>query len=260
MTLRSCRNLLLTLCILLLACPVDAAWAFVSGAVCLQTNPTTKKQVTKAVTAGNLIIIAFANGDATSPSAISDGGVNTYTACAGSPTNDGTNAAGVAMWWAIAATSATITTTVTANATTFIGTSMAEYSGNASSTPNDGGAGTANITGSTTTDAMKSGSFSPATDGVLVVSTIVDDGASPTVTQFTAGTGFTKRTTASRDPNGAGESTFAVEDIVQSSHAAINPSWTEAAADKAVAMACAFKVATGGVITPTRSLLGVGTN
>lgn len=215
------------------------AWAFVTGAA------TKTKTVTKSVTAGNLLVCCFVGGDGTTTPTISDG-VNTWTAATASPIKDATNNNTSAMWWAVAATSVSITITITDTPATFNGTAVGEWSGNAASALGDGSAGTANIAGSTATDGQLTGSFSTAADGDLIVSFMVDDGNSPVVTQYTAGTGYTKRTTCSVDPGGANDMTYAVEDQVQSAHGSINPSWTAASSQAAIGLSAAFKVASAG--------------
>lgn len=223
------------------------AWVFVSAAA------TKTKTVTKSVTAGNLLVCGFACGDGTTTPTISDG-VNVWTPVGASPIKDVTNAAGVAMWWAIAATTASIVIAITAAPTTFNGTWIAEYSGNAASALDAGSAGAANIAGSIVADAMKTGAFTPSADGCLVVSFINDDGNTRLATQYTAGSNpvvFSKRATASVDPAGGIDTTYAVEDAVQVTAASINPTWTEAVADAAVGIAAAFKAAVvGGSFPP----------
>lgn len=217
------------------------AWAFITGAA------TSTKTVTKSVTAGNLLVCGFAGSDGTTTPTISDG-VNTWTAVTASPVLDATNAASVSMWSAVAATTASITITITYTPTTFNGTWLGEWSGNAASGVNAGSTGAANIAGSTTADAMKTGAFTPSVDNCLIVSFINDDGTTATVTQYTAGTSpvvFTKRATASVDPAGGADTTYAVEDAVQGTAASINPSWTETKIDAAVGIGAAFKPATG---------------
>ncbi len=217
------------------------AWAFVDAAA------TSTKTVTKSVTTGNLLVCGFACGDGTSTPTISDG-INSWTAVGASPIKDTTNAAGVSLWWAVAATTTSITITITATATTFNGTWVAEYSGNAGASLDAGSAGLANIAGSTGADAMKTGAFTPSVDGCLIISFINDDNNARSSTQYTAGTNpvvFTKRATASKDPAGASDTTYAVEDAVQVTAASINPSWTEAVADVAVGIGAAFKPSTG---------------
>src|SRR5260221_13912314 len=130
------------------------AWTFVDAAA------TSTKTVTKSVTTGNLLICGFACGDGTSTPTISDG-VNSWTAVGSSPIKDTTNNAGVSMWWAVAATTASIIITITATPTTFNGTWIAEYSGNAAASLDAGSAGLTNIAGSTSADAMKTGAFTP---------------------------------------------------------------------------------------------------
>lgn len=217
------------------------AWAFVTAAA------TSTKTVTKSVTAGNLLVCGFAGSDGTTTPTISDG-VNSWTPVSASPVFDTTNAASVSMWSAVAATSASITITITYTPTTFNGTWLGEWSGNAAASVNAGSAGAANITGSLSADAMKTGAFTPSVDNCLIVSFINDDGTTATATQYTAGTNpvvFTKRTTASVDPAGGADTTYAVEDAVQGVAASINPSWTEAKIDAAVGIGAAFKPATG---------------
>lgn len=217
------------------------AWAFITAAA------TSTKTVTKSVTAGNLLVCGFAGGDGTTTPTISDG-VNTWTAVTASPVLDTVGAASVSMWSAVAATTASITITITYTPTTFNGTWLGEWSGNASSSVNAGSAGTPNLNAGTGADAQKSGAFVPSVDNCLIVSFINDDGNTETSTQFTAGTNpvvFTKRATASIDPGGTSDTTYATEDAVQGTAASINPSWTQAFADRAVAIGAAFKPATG---------------
>lgn len=216
------------------------AWAFVTGAA----NST--KTVTKNVTAGNLLVCGFAGSDGTTTPTISDG-VNTWTPVSASPVFDTTNAASVSMWSAVAATTGSITITITFAPATFNGTWLGEWSGNAASGVNAGSAGAANIPGSLTAEAMKTGAFTPTADNCLIISFINDDGTTATTTQYTAGASpvvFTKRTTLSVDPAGASDTTYAVEDAVQGAAASINPSWTEAKIDAAVGIGAAFNPAT----------------
>lgn len=215
------------------------AWAFVTGAA------SANKTVTKSVTSNNLLVCGFACGDGTSTPTISDG-VNSWTLVGASPVKDATNAASVSMWWAIAATTASITITITATPTSFNGTAIAEYSGNAAASLDAGSAGTANIPGNTGVNAMLTGAFTPSSDGCLIVSLINDDGGANGSVQYTAGTTpitFTKRTTCSIDPGS--ETTYAMEDGTQVTAASINPSWTEALAHTAVAISAAFKPTSG---------------
>src|SRR5258706_13702364 len=121
-------------------------WAFVGAAA------TNTKTVTKSVTAGNLLLCGFACGDGTSTPTISDG-VNVWTPVGASPIKDTTNAAGVSLWWAVAATTGSITITITATATTFNGTWLAEYSGNAGASLDAGSGGFSNISRRTGADA-----------------------------------------------------------------------------------------------------------
>src|SRR5258706_5798438 len=91
---------------------------------------------------------------------------------------------------------------------------------------------------------MATGAFTPSVDGCLIISFINDDINARLSTQYTAGTSpvaFTTRGTASNDPAGASDTTYAVEDAVQVTAASINPTWTEAVADVAVAIGAAFK-------------------
>lgn len=211
------------------------AWAFVTGA------STKTKTVTKNVTAGNLLVCGFACGDGTTTPTISDG-VNSWTAVTASPTKDVTNAASVSMWWAIAATTASITITITAAPTTFNGTWVGEWSGNAAASLADGSAGAANIAGSLATDGQRTGSFTPAVNGDLIVSFAVNDGTSETTNHYNAGTNFTERTTCAQDPAGLNETTYSVEECVQATAGAINPPWTELHSDATVGIGAAFKV------------------
>src|SRR5260221_78492 len=199
------------------------AWAFVSAA------STSTKTVTKSVTAGNLIVCGFACGDGTTTPTISDG-VNSWTAVGASPVKDTTNAASVSLRWAVAATTASITITITATPTTFNGTWVAEYSGNASASLDAGSAGTANIAGNTGADAMKTGAFTPSVDGCLIVSFINNDARAETVLCYTAGTNpvvFTGRGTASKDPAEASDTSYHVEDAVQVTAPSTNRAWSE---------------------------------
>jgi hypothetical protein len=223
---------------------VEAAWAFVTAAA------TSTKTATKSVTAGNLLVVSFAQGDGISTPTISDG-VNSWTQLSASPVLDVTNSAAVAMWYAVAATTASITVTITSGALAFNGTSLAEYSNDAGTIPasaEDTSKGLANITGSTSANAMTTGTMTTSTNGCLIVGFINDDGNVDGSLQYTAGTvtlSYTKRATASIDP-GFPETTYAVEDGVQTSAGSIEAAWTEAVSHVAVAIQAAFKAPTGG--------------
>jgi hypothetical protein len=254
--------------ILLVASPADAAWAFISAA---QANGTTGGNacnsatcsVTKSVTAGNLLIVGGIIGDGTSNPTLADG-VNSWTQI-GSTIHDTTNAESGKWQWAIAATTASITVSGTTFPNNpFNGLFIAEYRGNASSSPTDGQTGQ-NPAGSTATNGDTSGTFTTAANGDLVVGFIINQGAptSAWATQGSTSESFTKRATASNDPGGTNSETWAVEDGVQTTaSASTQAAWTAATTDTYIAFGAAFKVAGAAPSTPAppmRLLLGVGT-
>jgi hypothetical protein len=221
-------------------------WAFVSATANGISNQQT---ITKSVTAGNLVVMIVTMENGTDTPTISDG-VNTWNQVTASPLKDATNGAGMAMWWAVAATTASITVTVSnrASAVGYGLNSLAEWSGNAASSLADGSAGAANIAASTATDGQASGSFATGTAGDLIVAAIIDVQAAvaDSLPQYTAGTGFTRRDTASLDTGSLGNGqAFAVEESVQANAGTINPTFTARLSHKAIALAAAFKVAGG---------------
>jgi hypothetical protein len=229
------------------------AWAFVSGAA------TQTATVTKNVTAGDLIVVFHTFGDATSAPTISDTDTNAWTQGAAQPVRDGTNGQSSVSWWAIAKTTLSITITIAASAGIFMGTAIAEYSGNAAAAVGDG-SNSALIAASTAANGQATGSVTTTQNGDLIVSFITDSGAVATVAQFTAGTGFTKRPTASFDPGSGAGITYAVEDSVQAALGAINPTWTATALDAALGITMAFKAAAAGGTSrqQTLTMLGAG--
>jgi hypothetical protein len=229
-------------------------WGFVSAA------SSKTKTVSLAVTAGMFLAVGFLCGDGTSTPTISDG-VNTWTAVAASPVKDTTNGNSVSMWSAVAATTATITVTITAAATTFNGTWIQQWSGSASSSLNAGSAGTANIAGSVALNGISTGSFTPSVNGCLILTFIVDAGNTDTTRHFNAGTSpivWNKEDTSSQDPAGATDGTYAVADFVQGTAAAINPTWTELVSSASLAISAAFKPAPVVTSVFRKTLSGIG--
>lgn len=211
------------------------AWAFVDGAA------TSTTSVTKAVTAGDLLVVVHTFGDVVLTPTISDTGANVWTQGAAQPIRDTLNSQSGVSWWAIAAATVSITVTIAATAGVNLGTAIAEYSGNAAAPITDG-SNTALIAGSAAVNGDATGSVTTTVNGDLVVSFIVDTAVLVSVTQFTAGTGFTKRPTVSIDPGGVNP-TFALEDSVQAVAGAINPTWTATTADAGLGITMTFKVA-----------------
>lgn len=209
--------------------------AFVSAAI------SNNKVVTKSVTSGNLLVRGYIslNGGAQTPSN-ADTATNTWTAVSGSPAQDATNTSTMAMWWAIANSSTSITSTVTTTGTTFNGSFIAEYSCIAAS-PADGANKATNASGTTATDNIATGSVTTTVDGDLVVSFVANVTTLTDGLMYTQGTGWTRRDTASFDPGDESNVVFAFEDKFQSTAGAINPTWTGAQADKYNGITAAFK-------------------
>jgi hypothetical protein len=211
-------------------------WQFVSAA------SSKTKTVTKNVTAGSLLTVGFVCGDSTSTPTISDG-INTWLPVSVSPVKDTTNGNSVSMWSTVAKTTGSITVTITAAPTTFNGTWIKEWTGNAPSNVNAGSAGTANIAGTLVKNGIQTGAFTPSVPGCLIETFIVDAGNVDTARQFNAGTSpsvFTKEDTASQDPAGATDATYAVADFVQGAAVSINPTWTQANSRASLGISAAF--------------------
>lgn len=198
--------------------------------------------VTRSVTAGNLLIAwgGGSGGGGDTPT-ISDT-VNSWTQITTSPLNDGVANNTLAWWWAIAATTASITVTISnfTSGGVGLGAFVEEWSGQASS-PADGGNKKTNTAGTTATDGETTGSVTTTSNGDLVISVIYNNNNIRTVDWQTAGTGFTEQAT-NNDPGGASNITWSVETQIQTSAGAINPSWTAASTDTYIGMTAAFKV------------------
>jgi hypothetical protein len=199
-------------------------WSFVTG------NVSATAAVTKSVTSGNLLVVGYATGGSGSANPIISDGVNSWTQVATCPMHDSTNGSTMSIWWAVAATSASITAIISSGGGSFDCTWIAEYSYPGATFGADGGNNVANAAGSGTADALHTGSVTTNLDGDLIVSFILDAINTPSTLQFTAGTSpnvFTGRPSVSQDPGGGSAITCHVEDFVQTTAGSINPSWSE---------------------------------
>src|SRR6266404_4114787 len=235
------------------------AWTFVSGAVSASLT------VTKSVTAGKLLVAFYATGAGSGLTpTISDNGStpNTWAKVQSSPLSDPANGDTMAMWYCIAKVTASITVTIANAGGSFNATSLGEWTPPAAAVIEEASVTAVNAAGSTTADAVKTGSVTTVADGDLIISYILDANNLPTVAEFAAGTtpnAFTKRTTLSNDPGGGSAITVAVEDFVQTTHAAINPTWTETAAHSFDGFTVAFKARANGCTGHIQSA-ATGTN
>jgi len=223
------------------------AWPFVSGAA------SATLAVTKSVTKGNLLVVfhATGGGGAFTPT-VSDNGAtpNSWAPVPNSPLNDATNNDTMAVWTAVAKVTGSITVTVANSGASFNGVALGEWTPPAAAPIVEAFAKTVNGAGSIVADAVLSGSVTTVADGDLIVSFILDAATLPAVTEFNAGTNpnvFTKRATLSNDPGGGAAITWAVEDFVQTTHAAINPTWTEIASANYDSFTLAFKARAAGI-------------
>lgn len=213
------------------------------GPTFVQATANNTKVATLTVTAGDFLIVGYGsgNGGAQTPT-IADTAINTWTPVSGSPNLDASNNATQALWWSIANGSGSTTVTITTTGVTFNGITFAEYSGIAAS-PADGANKVSNQTATMTANALTTGSVTPSADGGMVFSFIMDTSAIDDTAVFTAGTSpnaFTKRTTGSHTGDGA-TLVFAIEDFVQTTAAAINPTWTYNDTTKYAGITAVFK-------------------
>lgn len=217
------------------------AWSFVSGA------NATGLVVTKSVTAGNFLIVSHANNTGIATATISDNGAtpNSWAVTSASKAQG----LGAYMWTAVAKTTGSITVTI-ANSGGGPSTSIAEYTSPFAAPVEDvTGTFVNNGAGSSSANGDLTGSVTTVTNGDLVVSMIFDTVVDSS-TQYAQGTSpnaFTKRTTASVDPAGASNQTFAIEDFVQTTAAAINPTWTATTTTNYYGFTVAFKSRAVGV-------------
>jgi hypothetical protein len=234
-------------------------WSFVSAFI--EPDSTS---VSKAVTAGNLLVVGFVDQTPSDILAISDG-VNTWTRI-GTQLNDTVSVVDYSMtwWWAKAATTATITATITGQGGGHHGLWLSEHSHSAGAigagalvaatqdgTHNGGGAGHG---GSTATDGDTSGAATPGVNGCLILGWLfeTDAGSGSDTPMFNAGTSFTKRTTASNDSVNF-EFVWAVEDREQATSASAAATWTGLVDNSYAAMVGFFQPPAAGSasLTPT---------
>jgi hypothetical protein len=237
-------------------------WSFV-GAV----KDPDETSTTKAVTTGNLLIVGFEDQTSGDTLTISDG-VNTWTRI-GTQLNDTVPQQDYSMtwWWAVAATTATITATISGQGGGHHGLWIAEYSHSSGAIPADSlvasnGNGAANGlgSGSTATDGDTSGAATPGFDGCLIVGWIFDsqEGSGTGTSHFAAGTSFTERATASND-SVEFQQIWSVEDREQTTSASAAATWTCVNTDSYAALVGFFKPPTGAGTPPAPSLSDAAT-
>jgi hypothetical protein len=115
-----------------------------------------------------------------------------------------------------------------------------EFSGVSTSSPFDGSNSHVNA-GSTTANAHTCGAISTTFNGDLIASIIIDTTLGAPAATFTAGTGFTIHYSSNAAP---WVIDTAEEDLVQSTHGSITPTWTASNTDRTACVGLAFK-ATG---------------
>lgn len=201
-------------------------WSFIGAT---HTAADTNSTVTRSVTAGRLLYV-FAESNASGDTLSISDGVNTWFQVGNKFNDSGHNNTGY-RWVAKAATTASITVTIT---TTALMESLAilEYSSDKGvpDDPRDVFAQTADPShaGSTTTDADVTPTATPKGAGQLQISVIADiatagDGTS----KYNAGTGFTKRDEVAVN----GRNYFAVQDKLAAGAGVQDAHWTGTVAD-----------------------------
>jgi hypothetical protein len=226
------------------------AWNFVGGGVSANSA-----SITRSVTAGNLIIVGYADGTENLTLTISDG-VNTWTRI-GSQLNDLSNHNSLTWWWASAATTASITVTISGVGGASNNIWIGEWHSNTGNVPANSleaatqhgqfptGSGSAATNGDTSNQATST------SNGDLAVGWIFDTETSGTGSAFyTAGTTdltYTARA-ASSNNTVAGQSAWAVEDATQTSAGANGANWTRGATDAYGAFVGLFKEAGGAIV------------
>jgi hypothetical protein len=200
-----------------------------------------------AVTAGDLIVIAHAFDDNSSTPTISDG-VNTWTRIGSVQRSSGADLVDATWWWAIAATTATLAIAIAATAATYDTFGATYRNGTLPANPLSGSAQqyeTPGVTGANN-DTSTNLSVAPVL-GDLVLAIIVDTGSTGT-NIFSAGTGYTLVAAAGKQ-NGSAD-THAWEHDLNSAAGARAGTFTATVTDNVIVMAAKFTPPAGGPTAP----------
>lgn len=144
----------------------------------------------------------------------------------------------------------TVAATFSATVSGSRGGMVAEYSGLATSSVNDGAGNAVVATASNATDGGVCGAVTPVVNGDLIMNAGIEvDGS---LGQFTAGTGFTLRRAVT---NLGGIVSAAMEEKIQTTAAGITPAFTTDATFTFVCMSQPFQVPSSGVTPVVRRQL-----
>lgn len=222
--------------------------------------------VAKAVTAGNLVIVGIADQTSGDTLAISDG-VNTW-ARIGAQLQDTVSNMDFSMtwWWCVAATTATITATITGLGGGHHSPWIAEWSHSGGAIAADalvassGNKAAADNGGSVATDGDTSGAAIPGFDGSLIVGYIIEcqDGTGDGTSKFAPGTSFTEWAAASLDSL-AFTMVHAVEDREQATSASAAATFTCVNTNSYAALAAFFKPPGGAAGQPAAARIATDT-
>lgn len=212
------------------------SWSFIGA----NHSPTdTDNTLARSVTAGDLLYV-FAESNTPGDTLTISDSVNTWFLVGSKFNDNGNNNAGF-RWCAKAATTASITVTIS-GATQMESLAIVQWRSSVGipADPRDVSAQTAdpNHVGSTTTDADVVPNATPAAAGELQVSVIADvtiggSGAA----DFNAGTGFTKRD----EEFGLGRNQFAIQDKLSAGAGSQDAHWTGLTTDSYFASNDFFK-------------------
>jgi hypothetical protein len=202
-----------------------------------------------SVTAGNLLIVGILDQVASSTITLSDG-VNTWTRIGTALTGSGPPVMAFTATWfyAIAATTTSITPAFTGLGGGHHGPWGAQYSHSGGTVPADtlvAATQTGQLpddSGSTATDGDTSGAATPGFDGCLIVGWIgnVQNQGGTGASTFAPGTSFTERA-ASSDDSTTFEMIWAVEDREQTTSASAAATWTATTTNSYAAFVAFFK-------------------
>lgn len=163
---------------------------------------------------GSLILVcAFGSDNDTSAWSVADSAAHTWATATAATFDNGTTRA-VQAWWAFATTTSQITITLTGTPWYTHTLAVSELTGISSSTPFDTGIGASVISG----DPVNTGTITTAQASEIIIGFV----ASGALTDFTAGTNFTKM----GEFDSASSRTVALEYRVVSSIASYASAWT----------------------------------
>jgi hypothetical protein len=241
---------LVVLAFLAVAAPAWAAWSFIGC-----TDGGNVHSMSRSVTAGNLLTTLYINGASGDVPTAADGGVNTWTKIGTTMADTGFNNS-LSWWWTSAATTASITVTISSITGADEGMAICEWHSSVANVPansletnnqreqNPGVSGADNTTSNSVS--------APGSNGDIMLSWSVNVQTGANVE--TAGTGFTNRFT------GTGGNVLRLEEFIQGAAAAKTATWTNSGTNATGTFAAFFKeAATGATLAPQRSLTGAGT-